>query len=66
MDGKEIQSALRNLGLRIEDPMANYIARQLKSGTKNIPIFGGDARTGIAIHKTLTPAEIQAAASMST
>jgi hypothetical protein len=52
---------LKELGMRIEPSMAQYIARRLAGASAPIPVIGGDARTGVPVRKWLEPDRLQAA-----
>jgi hypothetical protein len=59
LDGKEIQAALRTIGVRVEEEMASYVARQLQAGAgTGIAILGGDARTGVPVRRIVAAEEL--------
>ena len=58
MEETELQSRLRErLGLRVGPEMAKYLLKKISDGTLgqgSISAMGGDAKTGIPIHKTIS------------
>jgi hypothetical protein len=58
MEENEFQSRLRErLGLRVGPEMAKYLLKRISEGTlsqSTISAMGGDAKTGIPIHKTIS------------
>ena len=66
MEETQFQSALRErLGLRVGPEMAKYLLKKLEGaalGQVSISAMGGDAKTGIPIHKTIPIATLKAIA----
>ena len=58
MEETEFQSRLRQrLGLRVGPEMAKYLLKKLSDGAlghDSISAMGGDAKTGIPLHKTIS------------
>jgi hypothetical protein len=48
---------LRKYQVRIEEQMARYAIRRLQIG-KVFPVFGGNARTGVAVHAIIDPSRL--------
>jgi hypothetical protein len=60
MDEVEIRRRLiAQFGIRIEPEMSRYVLDKLKTGAGEIPIMGGDARTGVPV-RTLVNLEAAA------
>ena len=50
MDEREIRRRLiAQFGIRIEPHMSRYVLGRIRSGAGNIPVMGGDARTGVPL-----------------
>lgn len=66
MEETELQSRLRErLGLRVGPEMAKYLLKKLSDGAlsqNSISAMGGDAKTGIPMHKTIPLATLKAIA----
>jgi len=66
MEETELQRRLReHLGLRVGPEMAKYLLKKLTDGTFNqgaVSAMGGDAKTGIAINKSIPVATLKALA----
>ncbi len=66
MEETELQSRLRErLGLRVGPETAKYLLKKLSDGTLGqgtISAMGGDAKTGIAINKSIPIATLKAIA----
>jgi len=64
MEDTEFQSRLRErLGLRVGPEMAKYLLKRISDSTlgqSTISAMGGDAKTGIPIHKTISIAALKA------
>lgn len=59
MEAREIPPlVLKELGIRIEPAMAQYVARRLATDTQPVAVIGGDARTGVPVRKWLQPAAL--------
>jgi hypothetical protein len=58
MEETQFQSRLRErLGLRVGPEMAKYLFKKLSDGTlgqDSVSAMGGDAKTGIPVHKTIS------------
>jgi len=61
MSPQELQQKLRtDLGLRVGDHTARYIAARLASAKpKPFPVLANDARTGQPLYPTLNPADLR-------
>ena len=63
MDGEAIrQKMLESYGLRVEPHMSDYVARRLKQAgvaLRELPVIGGEARTGMPIRKMINLAQFQ-------
>jgi hypothetical protein len=66
MEETELQRRLReHLGLRVGPEMAKYLLKKLSDGTLGqgaVSAMGGDAKTGIAINKSIPIATLKALA----
>ena len=66
MEETQLQTALREqLGLRVGPEMAKYLLKKLSDGPlgqRSISAMGGDAKTGIPMHKTIPIATLKAIA----
>ncbi len=66
MEETELQRRLReHLGLRVGPEMARYLLKKLSDGTLGqgtISAMGGDAKTGIAMNKSIPLATLKALA----
>ena len=57
MDANEVRKLFRHrLGIRLEPEMCRYVLGQISqpaanSATAEIPVIGGDARTGVALRR---------------
>ncbi len=64
MEETELQRRLREqLGLRVGPEMAKYLLKKISDGTLGqgtISAMGGDAKTGIAINKSIPIATLKA------
>ena len=63
MDREAIrQKMLESYGLRVEPHMSDYVARRLKQAgdaLRELPVIGGEARTGMPIRKMIDLAQLQ-------
>ena len=63
MDGEQIRERmLQAYGLRVEPQMSEYVARRLKQAgdaLRELPVIGGEARTGMPIRKVIDLAQLQ-------
>ena len=53
---------LESYGLRVEPHMGDYVARRLKQAgdaLRELPVIGGEARTGMPIRKMIDLAQLQ-------
>ena len=56
------QAMVQSFGLRIQTHMAQYVRRRLLDRSQSsVPVIGGDARTGVAIRKTIALDALQKA-----
>ena len=66
MEETELQRRLReHLGLRVGPEMAKYLLKKLSDGTFNqsaVSAMGGDAKTGIAVNKSIPIATLKSLA----
>jgi hypothetical protein len=53
---------LMKLGLRIELEMSRYLAGRFEHSSEAVAVMGGDARTGTAVRRLITPDELSQAA----
>ena len=53
---------LRRLGLRIGPEMAAYVLRRMQAaaGPAELPVLGGDARTGVPLRRVVSLADLSA------
>ena len=63
MDGEEIRKrVLEAYGIRVEPEMSEYVLRRLRqAGTalRELPVIGGEARTGMPVRRTIDLARLQ-------
>ena len=63
MDGEAIrQRMLESYGIRVDPHMSDYVARRLKEAgdaLRELPVIGGEARTGMPIRKIINLARLQ-------
>ena len=63
MDGEEIRKRmLQAYGIRVEPQMSEYVARRLRQAgdaLSELPVIGGEARTGIPIRTMIDPAVLR-------
>ena len=58
MDEREIRRRLlAQFGIRIEPHMSRYVLERLNSGQSDVPVMGGDARTGVALRTVVKLAQ---------
>ena len=66
MDGEAIRKRmLESYGIRVEPHMSDYLARRLQQpgdALRELPVIGGEARTGMPIRKIINLAQLQAPA----
>lgn len=61
MDADQVRKLfLDRLGIRLEPEMCRYVAGRIGDGSAgesgaSIPVIGGDARTGVALRRTVPP-----------
>ena len=65
-DGKEVARVLlERWGIRVEPEMSKYVLRQLERGLHrampDLPVIGGDARTGVPIRHAVPLEALRAA-----
>jgi hypothetical protein len=64
VDGEAIRKRmLESYGIRVEPHMSDYVARRLKQAgdaLRELPVIGGEARTGMPIRKIINLAQLQA------
>ena len=64
MDLSEVQRRLlQHYGLRVEDEMGRYVLRRLTQAGQalaDLPVIGGDARTGMPLRIRVSPMSLQA------
>ena len=69
MDGEELRRRmLESYGIRVEPHMIDYVARRLKQAgdaLRELPIIGGEARTGMPVRKVIDLARLQQRAAVS-
>jgi hypothetical protein len=67
VDGEEIRKRmLDHYGIRVELEMTEYVARRLGeagAALRELPVMGGEARTGMPIRKMIDLAHFQQAVS---
>lgn len=67
MDGEEVRKRMLDAyGIRVEPEMSEYVLRRLRqagSALRELPIIGGEARTGIPVRTIVDLARLQQAAS---
>ena len=63
MDGEAIRKRmLQAYGIRVDPHMSDYVARRLQQAgdaLRELPIIGGEARTGMPIRRIIDLAELQ-------
>jgi hypothetical protein len=63
VDGEAIRKRMLDAyGIRVEPHMSDYVARRLKQAgdaLRELPIIGGEARTGMPIRKIINLAQLQ-------
>jgi hypothetical protein len=67
MDGDEIRKRmLEAYGIRVEPQMCEYVLRRLRqagAALRELPVIGGDARTGMPVRAVVEVAKLQQAVS---
>ena len=63
MDGEEIRKRmLESYGIRVEPQMSEYVLRRLKQAgdaLRELPVIGGEARTGMPVRTMVDLAKLQ-------
>ena len=58
MDEREIRRRLlAQFGIRIEPHMSRYVLGRLGAGDSDVPVMGGDARTGVPLRTVVKLAQ---------
>ena len=67
MDREEIRKRMLDAyGIRVEPEMSEYVLRRLHQAggaLRELPVIGGEARTGMPVRRTIDPARLQQAMS---
>ena len=68
MDGEELRKRmLESYGIRVEPHMSAYVLRRLAqagSALRELPVIGGEARTGTPVRRMIDLAQLQQGAAV--